>query len=140
VTRESRMAQWNFLRKSTGCCLSPPSPLKKSTGVLDAMFCGDGDGGSGVFADEGVGGGGGGCVNGSEVLNVGDGVLLDRVHSVVLARVVVSSDSDGSEIRLSLSLMDEIWDVETMAVASAGVKRPLTRGCACQRARDVFSL
>jgi hypothetical protein len=118
--------------KSTGCCLSPPLPLKKSIDVLDAMIGGNGDHGGGVFTDEGVGGGGGGCVNRSSVLNVGNCVVLGRVHSAVLARVVVSSDSDGGRLRLSLALSDEIWDVATVAVAPAGAKWPFTRGCVCQ--------
>ena len=99
------------------------------------MIGGDSDRGGGVLAGEGVGGGGGGCAGRSGVLGVDECVVLGRVHSVVLARVVVSSDSDGRKLRLSLSLSDEIWDVATVALAPAGAKRPFTRGCVCQRAR-----
>ena len=41
------------------------------------MLCGSGNCSSGVLADEGVGSGGGGCMNGSKVLNIVDGVLFD---------------------------------------------------------------
>ena len=81
----------------------------------------------------------GDCAGRSGMLGVDECVVLGRVHSVVLARVVVSSDSDGRKLgrklRFSLSLSDEIWDVATVALAPAGAKRPFTRGCVCQRAR-----
>ena len=41
------------------------------------------------------------------------------------------SDLDGSEIRLLISLMNEIGDVATVAVAPAGAKWPLTHGFVC---------
>jgi hypothetical protein len=81
--------------------------MKKSTGS-DAMIRGDGDRGGGVFIISGVGGGGGGWMDRSGMLSVGDAVALGNVHSDVLARVVVSSDSDGKELkRLRLALSNE---------------------------------
>ena len=122
VTCHLHMAQLNFLRKSTGCCLSPPLLLKKSTGMLDAMIGGNGDRGGSVFADEGVGGGGRGCVGRSGVLGVRECMVLGRVHSVVLARVVVLSDSDGRRLELLLALSDGVCNVATMVIAPVGAK------------------
>jgi hypothetical protein len=70
----------------------------------------------------------------SGVLSVGDAVALGNVQSAVLARVVVSSDSDGKELKLlRLALLNEIWEVATVVVdLAAGAKWPLTRGCVCQ--------
>ena len=66
------------------------------------------------------------------MLGVEDAAMLGSVHSAMLARVAVSSDSDMVGLRLSmLVLSDEIWDVATIAVDLA-VKWPLTQGCVCQ--------
>jgi hypothetical protein len=129
------MARLNFLRKSTSCCLSLPSPLKKSIDVLDAMIGGDWDHCGGVLTSKGVGGGSGGCVGGSGMLGVDECVVLGRVHSVVLASVVVSSVSDEEALRFSLLLSDETRDVAIVALAPAGAKRLFTGGRVCQRAR-----
>ena len=108
VIRELHIAWLNFLRRSTGCCLSLLSPMKKSTGS-DAMIQGDRDHGSGVFIVSGVGGGCGGWMDRSGMLSAGDAVALGNVHSDVLVRVIVSSDSDGKELKLlRLVLLNEI--------------------------------
>jgi hypothetical protein len=132
VTCHLHMAQLNLLRKSTRCCLSPPSPLKKLTGVLNAMIGGDGDHGGGVFTDEGDGGSGGGCADRSGVLGVGECAVLGRVQSVVLARVVVLSDLDEEKLKLLLALSDKVWDVATVADPPAGEQQLFTQGCVCQ--------
>jgi hypothetical protein len=88
-----------------GCCLSPPSPLKKLTDKSDDVMWGDGDHGGGVV-DEGVGGG---CMSRVGVLGAGVDVMLTSDHSVVLARVEVLSVLENSRLKVSLALSDEIW-------------------------------
>jgi len=71
-------------------------------------------------------------MGGSGVLGVGGAAMLGRVHSAVLAKVVVSSGSDMVELRLlKLALSNEIWDVATVVVDLAA-KQPLTQCCVCQ--------
>ena len=135
LTHASHIVQLNFLRKSTGCCLSLLSPLKKSIDELDAMIGSDWDCHGGVLTGKGVGGGGGGGVGGSGMLGVNECVVLSRVHSVVLASVVVSSALDEGELRFSLWLSDEIHDVAIVALAPAGAKWPFALGRVCQQAR-----
>jgi hypothetical protein len=129
------MAWWNFLSKSTGCCLSPLSPLKKSTSVLDVMIRGDGDRVGVVVVNRGDGGGGGGCVGRSSIESAGDVVRLVMVQSTVLVTVAVSSGSRGR--RSSLVLLDVTLDMAMVAGVSAGAKQPRTHGCVCQWARVV---